>query len=112
MTPCMLPETPDFASVKECLAELCTALRKLDHGAVESSAAWLEANASEVKRKLANGSDAADLLNGVRLARALVLNARRLYGGWAQAVAVQGVGYTPEGEAPSLSPPGRVAVNG
>lgn len=94
----MTPSGP--GDLRESVTGLCSALTRLDHGAVESHCSELEA----LSASLGEGgirptpAEAEKLFGDLKRARLLAEHAGRLYAGWARIAALDGAVYGASGQ--------------
>jgi hypothetical protein len=94
------------------LDELCRAMERLDHDAVEGCSKALE---DLVGAGAMEGMDAAEmggLRARLRQAARLAGEAAEMYGQWARIAAMESAGYTAGGEAPRAEVRGSLEVTG
>ncbi len=100
--------------IRGIVRSLCSALTRLDSSAVNLCREDLEAQISLLRGgvKSVSSAEAETLRVDLKLARALVENANRLYAGWVRAAALRGATYTSSGTEPAAPLASSVIVQG
>jgi hypothetical protein len=94
------------------LDELCWAMMRLDHDAVERCSKALEDLLHAGAMEVADPAEMANLRARLRYASRLAGGASEMYGQWARIAAIESAGYTAEGEEPRAEVRGSLKVTG